>query len=123
VCPNPLLLLLLHMCPIPLLLLLLGHLCPIPLLLLLLLGVIPLVVPPDQPPGCKTGLSGFVTACVVGLVLLCMTPVFEKLPMNAMGAIVISGVSGLLEYEQAVHLFKVKPHWAARGGVGWGGGC
>eukprot|EP00775_Hariotina_reticulata_P010081 gene10081-10236_t len=57
--------------------------------------------------GCKTALSGFVTACVVGLVLMCLTPVFEKLPMNVMGAIVISGVSGLFEYEQAVHLFKV----------------
>jgi hypothetical protein len=29
--------------------------------------------------GCKTGLSGFVTAGVVGLVLLVLTPVFEKL--------------------------------------------
>jgi sulfate transporter 4 len=57
--------------------------------------------------GCKTGLSGFVTACVVGLVLLVLTPVFEKLPLNVMGAIVVSGVSGLFEYEQAVHLFKV----------------
>ncbi|WIA34220.1 hypothetical protein OEZ86_012573 [Tetradesmus obliquus] len=58
--------------------------------------------------GCKTGLSGFVTACVVGLVLLVLTPVFEKLPLNVMGAIVVSGVSGLFEYEQAVHLFKVR---------------
>lgn len=39
--------------------------------------------------GCKTGLSGFVTGCVVGLVLLVMTPVFEKLPLNVMGAIVV----------------------------------
>lgn len=58
--------------------------------------------------GCKTGLAGMVTACVVGLVLLVLTPVFEKLPLNVMGAIVISGVSGLFEYEQAVHLFKVR---------------
>jgi hypothetical protein len=49
-----------------------------------------------------------VTACVVGLVLLVLTPVFEKLPLNVMGAIVVSGVSGLFEYEQAVHLFKVR---------------
>jgi hypothetical protein len=34
-------------------------------------------------------LSGFVTGCVVGLVLLVMTPVFEKLPLNVMGAIVV----------------------------------
>jgi sulfate transporter 4 len=48
---------------------------------------------------------------VVGLVLLVLTPVFEKLPLNVMGAIVVSGVSGLFEYEQAVHLFKVGRHW------------
>lgn len=41
------------------------------------------------PAGAKTGLSGFVTGCVVGLVLLFMTPVFEKLPLNVMGAIVV----------------------------------
>jgi xanthine/uracil/vitamin C permease (AzgA family) len=41
--------------------------------------------------GAKTGLSGFVTGCVVGLVLLFMTPVFEKLPLNVMGAIVVRG--------------------------------
>lgn len=34
-------------------------------------------------------MSGFVTGCVVGLVLLVMTPVFEKLPLNVMGAIVV----------------------------------
>lgn len=39
--------------------------------------------------GARTGLSGFVTGCVVGLVLLVMTPVFEKLPLNVMGAIVV----------------------------------
>jgi MFS superfamily sulfate permease-like transporter len=39
--------------------------------------------------------------------VLVLTPVFEKLPLNVMGAIVVSGVSGLFEYEQAVHLFKV----------------
>jgi hypothetical protein len=39
--------------------------------------------------GAKTGLSGFVTGCVVGLVLLVMTPVFEMLPLNVMGAIVV----------------------------------
>lgn len=39
--------------------------------------------------GCKTPLSGFVTGCVVGLVLLFMTPVFSKLPLSVMGAIVV----------------------------------
>lgn len=82
------------------------------------------------------------TALVVGGVLLVLTPLFARLPLNVMGepgavtvqrcackpaprliatrsrrsahaphtragAIVISGVSGLFEYEQAVHLFRV----------------
>ena len=58
--------------------------------------------------GCKTSLAGFVTALVVGGVLLVLTPLFARLPLNVMGAIVISGVSGLFEYEQAVHLFRVR---------------
>ncbi len=39
-----------------------------------------------------------------------MTPVFERLPLCVMAAIVLSSVSGLLEYEQAFHLFKVSRH-------------
>lgn len=58
--------------------------------------------------GCKTPLAGFATSLVVGFVLLFLTPVFERLPMCMIGAIVISAVSGLLEYEQALHLFKVR---------------
>lgn len=43
-------------------------------------------------PGARTGLSGLITGGVVGLVLLCMTPVFEQLPLNVMGAIVVRAV-------------------------------
>ena len=46
--------------------------------------------PKNTPLGCKTPLSGFITGLVVMLVLLVMTPVFEKLPLNVMGAIVVS---------------------------------
>ncbi|GFR50731.1 hypothetical protein Agub_g12988 [Astrephomene gubernaculifera] len=61
----------------------------------------------NNESGAKTGLSGIVTALVVGFVLLFMTPVFEKLPYCTLGAIVCSSVTGLLEYEQAIYLFKV----------------
>lgn len=47
------------------------------------------------------------TAWVVGFVLLFLTPVFEKLPYCTLGAIVCSSVTGLLEYEQAIYLWKV----------------
>lgn len=40
------------------------------------------------------------------LVLLFITPVFERVPYNAMGAIVLSSVIGLLEIAEARFLFK-----------------
>ena len=43
--------------------------------------------------------------CVM-LVLLFITPVFERVPYNAMGAIVLSSVLGLLELSEARFLFK-----------------
>ena len=43
---------------------------------------------------------------VVMLVLLFITPVFERVPYNAMGAIVLSSVLGLFELSEARFLFK-----------------
>lgn len=40
--------------------------------------------------------------------LIFLTPVFSKLPYNCLGAIVCSSVTGLLEYEQAIYLWKVR---------------
>lgn len=40
------------------------------------------------------------------LVLLFITPVFERVPYNAMGAIVLSSVIGLLDIAEARFLFK-----------------
>jgi sulfate transporter 4 len=57
--------------------------------------------------GSKSPLSQFVTAWVVGLVLLFLTPLFSNLPYNVLGAVVLSSVSSLLEYEQAIYLFRV----------------
>ena len=43
---------------------------------------------------------------VVMLVLLFITPVFERVPYNAMGAIVLSSVLGLFELSEAKFLFR-----------------
>lgn len=43
---------------------------------------------------------------VLGLVLLFITSVFELVPYNAMGAIVLSSVIGLFELSEAIFLFK-----------------
>jgi sulfate transporter 4 len=40
------------------------------------------------------------------LVLLFLTPVFERMPYNATGAIIVSGVIGLFEGKEAWFLFR-----------------
>lgn len=40
-------------------------------------------------------------------VLLFLTRVFEMLPYNTMAAIIIAGVSSLVEFDVAIYLFKV----------------
>lgn len=63
--------------------------------------------------GAKTGLAGLVTAALVGITLLCLTPVFNAMPMNALAAIVIAGVLPLLDFGKGVSLFWVCLHSSA----------
>lgn len=44
---------------------------------------------------------------MVGFVLLLLTSVFEKMPLCVLASIVISGIIGLLDYEEAIYLWKV----------------
>ncbi len=57
--------------------------------------------------GAKTGAHGIVNAAAVGLVLAFLTPVFQHMPLNALAAIVITGVLGLLDFGRVVTLFRV----------------
>ena len=57
--------------------------------------------------GCKTQLGGCVTAVIVLIVVLFITKPFYYMPMSGLGAIVISGVLGLLDFEEALYLFRV----------------
>lgn len=57
--------------------------------------------------GAKSGLAGVVTAALVGVTLLCLTPVFNNMPMNALAAIVIAGVLPLLDLNKGLWLFSV----------------
>ena len=50
--------------------------------------------------------GGACAGVVVMLVLLFITPVFERVPYNAMGAIVLSSVLGLFELSEARFLFR-----------------
>ena len=92
----------------------------------------------NNDSGAQSGISGIVTATIVAMVLLFLTPVFEKMvsltnsgirvfvmiytctlvysfilivslqqPLCVLAAIVISGVIGLFDYEEAIYLWKV----------------
>ncbi|KAL1207034.1 Sulfate transporter 4.1 [Cardamine amara subsp. amara] len=55
----------------------------------------------------KTGLSGIITGIIIGCSLLFLTPVFKYIPQCALAAIVISAVSGLVDYDEAIFLWRV----------------
>jgi len=61
----------------------------------------------NNESGAKSGIAAMVTATMVGIVLLLLTSVFERMPLCVLAAIVISGVLGLLDYPEAVHLWNV----------------
>lgn len=61
----------------------------------------------NNEAGAKSGISGVVTSVLVAIALLFLTPVFEKLPLAVLAAIVLSGVIGLIDYEEAKYLWKV----------------
>ena len=58
--------------------------------------------------GAKTQLAGLVTGCLLLLTLLLLTPYFYFLPKFALAAIVIASVTNLVDYKEALHLWKVK---------------
>lgn len=57
--------------------------------------------------GCKTAVSNIVMALAVMLVLLFLTPLFHYTPIVVLSAIIIAAMLGLIDYEAAIHLFKV----------------
>jgi len=58
--------------------------------------------------GAQTQFAGLVTGCLMLLTLLLLTPLFYFLPKFALAAIVIASVTNLVDYKEAIHLFKVK---------------
>merc|ERR1719434_460219 len=58
--------------------------------------------------GAKTQMCGIVTALVMVLTLLLLTPVFHYLPKFALAAIVITSVIPLVAFQEVIRLFHVK---------------
>ncbi|MBD3305381.1 sulfate permease [candidate division KSB3 bacterium] len=59
--------------------------------------------------GAKTGLAGMITAALMMLTLLFLTPLFYYLPKSVLAAIIMVAVSGLIDVQEAVKLFRLKP--------------
>ena len=58
--------------------------------------------------GGKTQLAGIVAAAATALVALFLTPLFERLPEAALGAIVIVAVLGMLKIGELSRLFRLR---------------
>jgi sulfate transporter 4 len=58
--------------------------------------------------GAQTQLAGLITGLLLLITLLLLTPLFYWLPKFALAAIVISSVTNLVDYHEAIHLWKVK---------------
>lgn len=57
--------------------------------------------------GCKTAVSNVIMAIAVMLTLLFLTPLFHYTPLVVLSSIIISAMLGLIDYEAAIHLWKV----------------
>ncbi|MGI6495099.1 MAG: SulP family inorganic anion transporter [Kiritimatiellia bacterium] len=58
--------------------------------------------------GARTPLASVVTAALVLLTLLFLTPLFTHLPNAVLAAIILVAVIGLIDFKEARYLFKVK---------------
>ncbi|MDX1685761.1 MAG: sulfate permease [Saprospiraceae bacterium] len=61
----------------------------------------------NEQAGAKSGWSSIFAAILIGLTLLFFTQFFFYLPYAVLAAIVIAAVISLIDYKEAIHLFKV----------------
>ncbi|SDE12373.1 sulfate permease, SulP family [Pricia antarctica] len=60
----------------------------------------------NDQAGAKTGIAPLVSALVVGLTLLFLTPLFYYLPNAVLAAIIMVAVFGLMDFKYPIELFK-----------------
>lgn len=61
----------------------------------------------NHESGAKSGVSAIVSGIIITCALLFLTPLFENIPQSALAAIVISAVIGLVDYDEAIFLWRV----------------
>ncbi len=69
----------------------------------------------NEHAGAESSLANVVTAAIIGLTLLVLTPLFEYLPMPALAAIIIVAAVSLIDVEEIRRLWRTKPSdgWVA----------
>lgn len=60
----------------------------------------------NDQAGAKTGLAGIISAILIVLTLLFLTPLFYYLPNAVLAAVILVAVAGLIDYQEAVHLWR-----------------
>ncbi len=60
----------------------------------------------NDQAGAKTGVSSIVSAVLIILTLLFLTPLFYYLPNAILAAVIMVAVFGLIDFQEAVHLWK-----------------
>ncbi|CAJ1839762.1 unnamed protein product [Sphenostylis stenocarpa] len=61
----------------------------------------------NHESGAKSGVSGIVSGIIMVCALMFLTPLFEYIPQCTLAAIVISAVIGLIDYDEAIFLWRV----------------
>jgi len=60
----------------------------------------------NDQAGAKTGLSGIISALLILITLLFLTPLFHNLPKAILASVIMVAVFGLIDYKEAIHLWK-----------------
>ncbi|MEY3052885.1 MAG: hypothetical protein RLY31_2670 [Bacteroidota bacterium] len=60
----------------------------------------------NDQAGARTGLASILSALLIVLTLLFLTPLFHNLPNAVLAAVILVAVAGLVDYKEAVRLWK-----------------
>ncbi len=61
----------------------------------------------NDQAGAKTGLASLISAGLIVLTLLFLTPLFYSLPQAILASVIMVAVFGLIDWKEAVHLWRV----------------
>ena len=60
----------------------------------------------NDQAGAKTGMAAIISAALIVITLLFLTPLFYNLPKAILASVIMVAVFGLIDYKEAIHLWK-----------------